>query len=295
MNALFLLVHMLAFALGCMTLALAIVYRLAKKQQWITLFIVCHASLLGCMMLLALQALSDLVFTGVAALVIATVISSVLIAAVTFLIVFVPFFTSWVIGRPWRNPLKMLFFILAGAYLALGVCREIFGYILLDYAMVALFVFVLGFCLAVAVKNINSIDNKTARTSTIVILIVSASMVPAILLAPIFPALRPLLLGTYFLALSITVMTFLYMEFTRLSRDLPTRHEKLSFEALSVYHITEREFEVITLISEGLTNKEMATSLGISANTVNNHVANIFAKTKVRSRIDLLNLLKQNW
>ena len=47
---------MLAFALGCMTLALAIVYRLAKKQQWTTLFIVCHASLLGCMMLLALQA-----------------------------------------------------------------------------------------------------------------------------------------------------------------------------------------------------------------------------------------------
>jgi DNA-binding CsgD family transcriptional regulator len=35
--------------------------------------------------------------------------------------------------------------------------------------------------------------------------------------------------------------------------------------------------------------------LDISVNTVNNHVANIFAKTKVRSRIDLLNLLKQPW
>lgn len=286
---------MLAFALGCMTLALAIVYRQVKRQRWITLFIICHASLLGCMMLLALQALSELIFTGLAAMIIATVISAVLIAAMTFLIVFVPFFTSWVIAHPWRNPYKTLFFSLAAAYLALGVCREIFGHILLDYAMVALFSFVIGFSLLVAVRNINSIENKTARTSTIVILIVSASMLPAIILALIIPALRPLLLGTYFLALSITVMTFLYMEFARISREVPTRHEELSFEALSIYHITEREFEVISLISEGLTNKEMATSLGISANTVNNHVANIFSKTKVRSRIDLLNLLKQSW
>ncbi|MDD4574717.1 MAG: LuxR C-terminal-related transcriptional regulator [Sphaerochaeta sp.] len=44
-----------------------------------------------------------------------------------------------------------------------------------------------------------------------------------------------------------------------------------------------------------MTNKEIAFELGISANTVNNHVANIFSKTKVRSRIDLLNLLKQTW
>ncbi len=286
---------MLAFALGSMTLALAIVYRLAKRQRWITLFIVCHASLLGCMMLLALQVLSDLFFVGLAALVISTVISAVVIGAMSFLIVFVPFFTSWVIAHPWRNPYKGLFYSLAAIYLVLGVLRETLALRYFDHAMVALFVFVVGFCLTVVLKNINSIENKTARTSAIVILIVSAAMVPAIVLALIIPALRPLLLGIYFLALSITVMTFLYMEFGRISSTVPKRHEALSYASLSAYHITEREFEVITLISEGLTNKEMAAHLGISANTVNNHVANIFSKTKVRSRIDLLNLLKQNW
>ena len=50
-----------------------------------------------------------------------------------------------------------------------------------------------------------------------------------------------------------------------------------------------------TFAAEGLLNKQIAAQLGISANTVNNHVANIFSKTKVRSRIDLLNLLKQSW
>ena len=57
------------------------------------------------------------------------------------------------------------------------------------------------------------------------------------------------------------------------------------------YGITQREFEFILLIKRGLTNKEIASELSISVNTVNNHIANIFDKTDVRSRIDLLNLL----
>ena len=47
------------------------------------------------------------------------------------------------------------------------------------------------------------------------------------------------------------------------------------------------------LICEGLTNKEIAQELNISVNTVNNHVANIFSKMDVRSRIDLLKALKE--
>ena len=42
-----------------------------------------------------------------------------------------------------------------------------------------------------------------------------------------------------------------------------------------------------------MTNKEIGDELSISVNTVNNHIANIFSKTQVRSRIDLLNILKE--
>jgi DNA-binding NarL/FixJ family response regulator len=92
-------------------------------------------------------------------------------------------------------------------------------------------------------------------------------------------------------------MTFLFITFVRMGRDDGSQKPKaeLCLEDLGEYHITEREFSVIQLISKGLTNKEIASELGISANTVNNHVANIYGKTQVRSRIDLLNLLKQSW
>ncbi|HZJ88532.1 MAG TPA: helix-turn-helix transcriptional regulator [Sphaerochaeta sp.] len=295
MSAILVVVYLFAFALGMMTLALAIVYRIARKQRWITHFIVCHASLLGCMMLLALQGLSSLVFTGLVVTVIDYTISAVVLAAMTFLIVFVPFFTTMVIAYPWRKPYTLLFYALAACYLALGILRVLFRLPIFTAGMVTIFTFVVGFSLSIVMRNVNSIEHKTARTSALVILIVSASMVPAILLALFIPALQPMLLGIYFIALSITVMTFLYMEFARISRIAAIEPKELRLADVAEWGITEREFDIIRLISDGLTNKEMAAELGISANTVNNHVANIFSKTQVRSRIDLLNLLKQNW
>lgn len=290
-----LLVYMISFALGCMTLALAIVYSMHTTHHWTKFFIICHASLLGCMMLLALQFISDLFLAGTASAVVGYIIGAVFLANVTFLTVFVPYFTTWVIAHPWRNPYKAMFYALAAVYLCLGVFHAITGNKTFDDLMILLFVFVVGFCLIIMLKNLSSIENKTARATCITIIIVSASMLPAILLSMAFPSIKPLMYGVYFLAFSISIMTFLFMEFVRLAREGAIGKKDLALEDLATYHITEREFVVIQLVSNGLTNKEIAANLGISANTVNNHVANIFSKTKVRSRIDLLNLLKQPW
>jgi DNA-binding CsgD family transcriptional regulator len=290
-----LLVYMLSFAIGCMTLALAVVYCIQSPHTWAKYFIICHASLLGCMMLLALQLISELFLSGMTSLVISYVIEGVIIADVTFLIVFIPYFTTWVIAQPWRNPYRTLFFCLSAVYLACGVLNIIFTIRLLSDVTILLFIFVVGFCLTVMLKNLNSIEDKRARASCIAIIIVSAAMLPAIMLSLFFPSLKPLMYGIYFLAFSITIMTFLFMEFTTRNRDVQQAKKELSLGDLETYHITEREFGVIQLISQGFTNKEIASDLNISANTVNNHVANIFSKTKVRSRIDLLNLLKQPW
>lgn len=48
--------------------------------------------------------------------------------------------------------------------------------------------------------------------------------------------------------------------------------------------LTNRELEVLKLISKGLFNKEIALALGISERTVKNHVSNIFRKISVSDR-----------
>jgi DNA-binding NarL/FixJ family response regulator len=49
-------------------------------------------------------------------------------------------------------------------------------------------------------------------------------------------------------------------------------------------HLTSREREVLFLIEEGLTNKEIARRLGIEERTVKNHVHNVLHKLRVRHR-----------
>lgn len=52
--------------------------------------------------------------------------------------------------------------------------------------------------------------------------------------------------------------------------------------------LTKREMEVLELISEGLTDKEIGEKLFISERTVNGHRANLIAKTGSKNTVNLL-------
>jgi len=60
---------------------------------------------------------------------------------------------------------------------------------------------------------------------------------------------------------------------------------------MNEYKITKREMEVIELICQGKTNKEIADQLFISIDTVKDHNYKIFQKTGVKNRIQLVNLV----
>jgi two-component system, NarL family, nitrate/nitrite response regulator NarL len=55
----------------------------------------------------------------------------------------------------------------------------------------------------------------------------------------------------------------------------------------SKFGLTERELQLVSLISAGGSNKEIAESLGITEATVKRHLANVFDKTGVSTRLEL--------
>lgn len=58
--------------------------------------------------------------------------------------------------------------------------------------------------------------------------------------------------------------------------------------------LTPREREVVFLMAQAMRNKEIAASLGLSEQTVQVHVKNIFAKLKVTDRISAINLARRH-
>lgn len=92
----------------------------------------------------------------------------------------------------------------------------------------------------------------------------------------LFQAIRAAARGESFLQPSVAAK--LVAEFARLSRTASPRPAGL------VEPLSEREIEVLRLLSSGASNKEIASQLYIAEGTVKNHITSILAKLEVTDR-----------
>ncbi|HEX8582440.1 MAG TPA: response regulator transcription factor [Acidimicrobiales bacterium] len=71
----------------------------------------------------------------------------------------------------------------------------------------------------------------------------------------------------------------LLTEFSNLARQAEERQQLAP-------RLTEREMEVLRLVAQGLSNRDIANRLAIAENTVKNHVRNILEKLHLRTRME---------
>jgi DNA-binding NarL/FixJ family response regulator len=89
-------------------------------------------------------------------------------------------------------------------------------------------------------------------------------------------AIRGVARGESFLEPSI--VNKIVAEFARLSPHRPSSSQPL------IEPLSERELEILRLLGQGASNKEIADHLVITVGTVKNHLTNIIAKLSVRDR-----------
>ena len=58
--------------------------------------------------------------------------------------------------------------------------------------------------------------------------------------------------------------------------------------------LTERETEVLSLLSKGLKNREIAEKIFLSPTTIKKHIYNIYQKLDVHSRIEVVTKAREN-
>lgn len=68
--------------------------------------------------------------------------------------------------------------------------------------------------------------------------------------------------------------------------------ETTFLEFIDKYDITERESEVLALAAKGIANKEISQRLFVSVHTVKSHMQRLFSKLNIRTRYELMNMMK---
>jgi RNA polymerase sigma factor (sigma-70 family) len=69
------------------------------------------------------------------------------------------------------------------------------------------------------------------------------------------------------------------------------RPKKISDIAKPFSELSDRQQQVITLLCDGLSNREIANKLGVTEGTIKGHLHTIYGKLGVRSRSELLSAL----
>lgn len=290
MEGLVIIIYCISVAITCMTLGLAIANTVFHRSVWCRLYVVFQACILTTVFLGFLNKTSHATFPDTIVLVFNYIFRIFEHAVIAFVSVLLPYFLKWLLGKKWGSGQRVEFYTIGIIYFAAGLVSVLIrNNRIAQYIQTPLFIFVCGYGMVTLRRNLSVIDERS-RSTCIAVIIGTYSLIPLSVLSLIFPVIDNFAFPVYILTISIIMMVYFYKRF---SLDSSKLHKKNAIDDKTIdrYKITDRELTVIKLVCEGLTNKEIAANLNISVNTVNNHVANVFEKTGVRSRVELLRIL----
>ena len=146
--------------------------------------------------------------------------------------------------------------------------------------------------------NYSEIPNQELKRASRIFAIITLSFLPFLAMEYIRPEINVLkdlqvfkmfALPAYFFIINISILRWSYAYF---NTPAYIAENKLTEYFVEKYGITDKETEVIELILDGLSYKQIAERLFISPKTVDNHVQNIYRKLQVTSKMQLSNLIR---
>ena len=146
-------------------------------------------------------------------------------------------------------------------------------------------------------KNKNIIIAKLVR----LIIIISAFFLPILLLENFdlsfdiklentsFLKFRLLLFPIHYLIINCILIYYGLKNYHLLTNiNAPINEFQISKDFIKKFNITDREIQIIKLLFEGYNNKQISEKLFISSATVRNHLHNIYEKSGVSNRVELI-------
>ena len=211
------------------------------------------------------------------------------------------FFINYLFGLEITNQKKKIFLsIFAFQFISIAIYYLFETHYIFKFIIRTSIFAIIAYELYVGLKNYKQVVNKDLKQAIKSFILITILFLPFIILESYKPyiqliknieLLKITALPSYFFTLNIFNLIFVLKYF---NTPVFIINNKLTDYFKQKYDVTEKQSEIIELILEGTTYKQIAKKLFISPKTVDNHIQNIYKKLNVNSKMQLSNFVRSN-
>lgn len=312
-NYLLLLSYLLAFIIGFSTILYSIIYYIIERVVWLKYYII---FLFTFAILLFIRTIRLLTLLTLPSFVSNNIFNSLyfftLTVAMALMLYFIPAFLYRFLKLKWNVRTNVFYLILSVVYFILSIIGILTEFNIYIYSGVIFYIsifylFIIGFI------NYKNIEDKTIKFIVKVLGLITIFIYPILIYQLIIYRKNfmdinsiDITLILFYIWWNIVMLGYLLWYFIsiiktkgifnsentikeNIIKDFKEENDLNSASLEDVLNLTKREKQILSYLLSGKTNKEIGLILDISLNTVNNHVANIYYKSGVKNRVELVN------
>lgn len=314
-NYTLLILYLIAFIIGFSTIFYSVIYYIIERITWLKYYIV-FLFLFG--FLLLIRAIKLLSFLAIPLFLSNSIFNILyyftLSVSMSLILYFIPAFLYRFLNLKWKVKENVLYLILSVIFFVLSILGIILNfnfYIVANiiFYLLILYLLILGFI------NYKNIKDKMMKLIVKILGLITISIYPIMVYQLITINKNSLDIGSiditlvlFYIWWNLVMLGFLLWYFINIiknknmfvneslnnnsndSKNIENENNAIKKELKEeIINLTKREKQILSYLLSGKTNKEVALILDISLNTVNNHVANIYDKSGVKNRVELVN------
>ncbi len=310
-----LIAYLLAFIIGFSSIFFSIIYYIIERVSWLKYYIV---FLFTFAFLLLIRAVKVLTFLTIPSFMSNNIFNTLYFftfsIAMSLMLYFIPAFLYRFLNMKWTFKENIIYIVLSVSHFIisiLGIVTMFNIYIISNIIFYAsiIVLFIIG------VVNYKKLEDKTMKFIVKILGLITIIIYPILIYQFISYRKESYNIGSmditfvlFYIWWNLVMLGYFSWYFINIVKnknkivnsDIQLTNSSVENEVVNntkdmnskteeTINLTRREKEILSYLLDGKTNKEVSLILDISLNTVNNHVANIYEKSGVKNRVELVN------
>ena len=306
-----LLAYLFGFIIGFSAILFSIIYYVIERVAWLKYYIV---FLFTFAFLLFIRAIKLLSFLTVPSFMSGNIFNTLYFfsfsVAMSLMLYFIPAFLYRFLNLKWTFKENIIYIIVSVTHFVLSILGILTRFDIYIISSIIFYVSIIVIFI-IGILNYKKIEDKTIKFIVKILGIITIIIYPVLIYQLIVYRREAADIGSmditlvlFYIWWNLVMLGYLSWYFISIVKsknifnstklndnnaiDETNKASNIEDVENSV-NLTKREREILSYLLDGKTNKEVSLILDISLNTVNNHVANIYEKSGVKNRVELVN------